>query len=51
MRLQATALMYVALLAIGLMLVLALLLVPDNRDVEADTPHVPPAYAIQQPQP
>ena len=50
-RLHTTAMLYVGLLVIGMMLVLALLLLPDNRKVEADTPHVPPAYAIQQPHP
>ena len=51
MRLHTTAMLYIGLLAIGMMLVLALLLLPDNRKVAADTPHVPPAYAIHQPHP
>ena len=36
MRLHTTAMLYVGLLLIGMLLVLALLLLPDNRDAEAD---------------
>jgi hypothetical protein len=51
MRLHTTAMLYISLLLVGLVLVLALLLLPDNRNVEADTPTIPPAYAQQESRP